>query len=42
LAACAFAQAPSDPPPIVELVRKPGNAATAVGAAGAVAAKVPS
>jgi len=30
LAACAFAQAPSDPPPIVELVRKPGNAATAI------------
>ena len=30
IGACAFAQAPSDPPPIVELVRKPGNAATAI------------
>ena len=27
MGACAFAQAPTDPPPIVELVRKPGYAA---------------
>ncbi len=30
MAACAFAQAPTDPPPILELVRKPGFAFGAV------------
>jgi hypothetical protein len=30
IAASGFAQAPTDPPPIIELVRKPGNSFTAI------------